>query len=46
VESVVAAVSDGVLVCVLELVWFFFFFWPRFFFFGLWGPGIWRGKES
>jgi len=42
VSSVVWAGSDEVVVvmCALELVWFFFFFRPRLFFFALWGPGI------
>lgn len=46
VSCVVCAVGGDVLVWVLELVWFFFFFCPRFFFFALWGPGMWEGERK
>jgi hypothetical protein len=46
VSCVVWAESDDGVVCVLELVWFFFFFRPRLFFFALWGPGIWEVERK
>ena len=45
VSCVVGAVSDGVLACVFELEWPFFFFLTRFFF-ALWGPGIQRRTKD